>query len=270
MERRSPTSPNSEHPRSQAPKLGVAQGGTPIELGVILSTEAALNSTPHTGRVDGRKRRWHQHKIDRREELVDGTLAAIRKRGGDVGMDEIAGEIGVSKTVLYRYFSDKNDLTRATMERFIETTLMPRIYEAISDDLDEYQLVRNTLAAYVHTVDADTDVYRFIMGYGSSTDKSTLADFEKLFADIVAAVLRDKAFSRGVETEGIELYAYVLVGGVQLATDWWISNRTMSADTMLDHMTMMAWSAIEGMVRASGSPEKFNSTPHRLPAPGRD
>jgi AcrR family transcriptional regulator len=233
----------------------------------------AVDSAPaRGGRVDGRKRRWHQHKIDRREELVDGTLAAIRKRGGDVGMDEIAAEIGVSKTVLYRYFSDKNDLIRATMERFIETTLMPRIYDTISDDdLDEYQLVRNTLAAYVHTVDADTDVYRFIMGSGSSTDKSTtdkstLADFEKLFADVVAAVLRDKAFDRGVATEGILLYAYVLVGGVQLATDWWITNRTMSADKMLDHMTMMAWSAIEGMVRAGGSPEKFNAMPHRLPA----
>lgn len=236
--------------------------------GVILSTEAAPTTSPaRTVRVDGRKRRWHQHKIDRREELVDGTLAAIRKRGGDIGMDEIAGEIGVSKTVLYRYFSDKNDLTRATMERFIETTLMPRIYDAISDDLDEYQLVRNTLAAYVHTVDADTGVYRFIMGYGSSTDKSTLADFEKLFADIVAAVLRDKAFGRHIDTEGVELYAYVLVGGVQLATDWWISNRAMSAESMLDHMTMMAWSAIEGMVRAGGSPERFNSTPHSLPEP---
>ncbi|ATL72402.1 TetR/AcrR family transcriptional regulator [Nocardia terpenica] len=234
---------------------------------LVEAGERATRSAPaRASRVDGRKRRWHQHKIDRREELVDGTLAAIRKRGGDVGMDEIAAEIGVSKTVLYRYFSDKSDLTRATMERFIETTLMPRIYEAISDDLDEYQLVRNTLAAYVHTVDADTDVYRFIMGNGATTDKSTLADFEKLFADVVAAVLRDKAFDRGIETDGILLYAYVLVGGVQLATDWWITNRAMSADTMLDHLTMMAWSAIEGMVRAGGSPEKFNALPHKLPS----
>ncbi|MGY2062655.1 TetR/AcrR family transcriptional regulator, partial [Nocardia gipuzkoensis] len=75
-----------------------------------------------------------------------------------------------------------------------------------------------------------------------------------------------KAFDRGVETEGIMLYAYVLVGGVQLATDWWITNRAMTADKMLDHMTMMAWSAIEGMVRANGSPETFNAQPHHLPA----
>ncbi|MEV6072716.1 TetR/AcrR family transcriptional regulator [Nocardia sp. NPDC052001] len=205
--------------------------------------------------------------MDRREELVDGTLAAIRARGGDAGMDEIAAEIGVSKTVLYRYFSDKQDLTRATMERFIETTLMPRIYEAISDDLDEYQLVRNTLAAYVHTVDADTDVYRFIMGNGASTDTSTLADFEKLFAQVVSAVIIDKAFDRKVQTEGAMLWAYVLVGGVQLATDWWITNRTMSSEEMLDYLTMMAWSAIEGMVRAGGDRNYFNSKPHVLPDP---
>ncbi|WP_405486456.1 TetR/AcrR family transcriptional regulator [Nocardia sp. NBC_00511] len=224
-------------------------------------------ASPRGGREDGRKRRWQQHKIDRREELVDGTLAAIRARGGDAGMDEIAAEIGVSKTVLYRYFSDKLDLTRATMERFIETTLMPRIYEAISDDLDEYQLVRNTLAAYVHTVDSDTDVYRFIMGNGSATDTSTLADFEKLFAQVVSAVIIDKAFDRGVQTEGAMLWAYVLVGGVQLATDWWITNRTMSSEEMLDYLTMMAWSAVEGMVRTGGDRHWFNAQQHSLPDP---
>ena len=84
---------------------------------------------------DGRKRRWHEHKIARREELVDGTIAAIRARGHDIGMDEIASEIGVSKTVLYRYFTDKNDLTSATMMRYVETILAPRIYAAVAEDL---------------------------------------------------------------------------------------------------------------------------------------
>ena len=62
-------------------------------------------------KTDGRKKRWHRHKVERRNELVDGTLEAIRRRGSNVSMDEIAAEIGVSKTVLYRYFVDKNDLT---------------------------------------------------------------------------------------------------------------------------------------------------------------
>ncbi|WP_174183539.1 TetR/AcrR family transcriptional regulator [Nocardia barduliensis] len=218
------------------------------------------------GRMDGRKRRWRQHKIDRREELVDGTLAAVRARGSNAGMDEIAAEIGVSKTVLYRYFSDKNDLVHATMQRFIETTLMPRVYGAISLDADEYQLVRSALAEYVGTVDEDPEVYRFIMGNGSA-DQSSLAEFEKLFAEVVCAVITERAKERGVETEGAALASYVLVGGIQLATHWWTTNKSMSRETVIDYLTMLAWSAIEGMARAGGSPAAFNAQPHVLPDP---
>ena len=44
-------------------------------------------------KTDGRKRRWHKHKVERRNELVDGTIEAIRRQGGSLSMDEIA-EIG--------------------------------------------------------------------------------------------------------------------------------------------------------------------------------
>lgn len=65
-------------------------------------------------------------------ELVDGALDAIRRLGRDVSMDEIAAEIGVSKTVLYRYFVDKNDLTTAVMMRFTQTTLIPNLAAALA------------------------------------------------------------------------------------------------------------------------------------------
>lgn len=216
--------------------------------------------------MDGRKRRWRQHKIDRREELVDGTLAAVRARGSNAGMDEIAAEIGVSKTVLYRYFSDKNDLVHATMQRYIETTLMPRVYGAISLDADEYQLVRSALAEYVGTVDEDPEVYRFIMGNGAA-DQTSLAEFEKLFAEVVCTVITERALERGVSTEGAALASYVLVGGIQLATHWWSTNKSLSREDVIDYLTMLAWSAIEGMARAGGSPAVFNAQPHVLPTP---
>ncbi|WP_280339775.1 TetR/AcrR family transcriptional regulator [Nocardia neocaledoniensis] len=217
------------------------------------------------GPVDGRKRRWRQHKIDRREELVDGTLNAIRARGSQAGMDEIATEIGVSKTVLYRYFADKNDLVHATMQRFIETTLLPRVYGAINLDADEYQLVRAAMTEYVGTVDDDPEVYRFIMS-NSAGDKSSLAEFERLFAEVVTAVLVDRAGAKGVRTDGAMLWSYVLVGGIQLATHWWTTtDKAMPRQDVIDYLTMMAWSAIEGVARAGGSPEYFSAQPHALP-----
>src|SRR6202000_3319521 len=102
-------------------------------------------------KTDGRKRRWHQHKVERRNELIDGTIEAIRRRGRFVSMDEIASEIGVSKTVLYRYFVDKNDLTTAVMMRFAQITLIPNMTAALSSKMDGLQLTREVIRVCVHT-----------------------------------------------------------------------------------------------------------------------
>ena len=82
--------------------------------------------------------------MERRTELVDGALDAIRHRGRDISMDEIAAEIGVSKTVLYRYFVDKNDLTTAVMMRFAQTTLIPNMAAALSSNLDGFDMTRGS------------------------------------------------------------------------------------------------------------------------------
>ncbi len=122
-------------------------------------------------KTDGRKRRWHQHKVERRNELVDGTLEAIRRRGSNVSMDEIAAEIGVSKTVLYRYFVDKNDLTTAVMMRFAQTTLIPNMAAALSSNLDGYDLTREIIRVYVETVADEPEPYRFVMANNSASKK---------------------------------------------------------------------------------------------------
>ncbi|MBJ8347830.1 TetR/AcrR family transcriptional regulator [Antrihabitans sp. YC2-6] len=212
---------------------------------------------------DGRKQRWQEHKVARREELVDGTLAAIRKLGGGIGMDQIAAEIGVSKTVLYRYFTDKNDLTNAAMLRFVEVVLAPRIYEAIGEQLEEYDLVRSAITAYVETISADTDIYRYVMSNGS--DRDALADSERMIADALSVVVGARIASHGLSTAGSVPWSYCIVGGIQLATHWWISNESISADELTDYLVMMVWSSIEGIYRVGGSAEVFNSMSHPLP-----
>src|SRR6202140_1297878 len=133
-----------------------------------------------TVKVDGRKRRWHHHKVERRNELVDGTLEAIRRRGREVSMDEIAGEIGVSKTVLYRYFVDKNDLTTAVMMRFAQTTLIPNMAAALSSNLDGYDLTREIIRVYVETGANEPEPYRFVMVNNSASRSKAVADSEQI------------------------------------------------------------------------------------------
>src|SRR6478672_252717 len=62
---------------------------------------------------DGRHSRWDDHRESRRTELVVSAVAAIDEHGPTASIAQIAESAGVSKPVLYRYFSDKDDLYRA-------------------------------------------------------------------------------------------------------------------------------------------------------------
>lgn len=181
-------------------------------------------------------------------------------------MDEIAGEIGVSKTVLYRYFADKSDLTNATMRRFVETILAPRIYAAIGSKVEEYDLVHSAIAAYVETVAADPELYLYVMNNTSGPNIDVVADSERMFAEVVAAVLGERMRQWEMDSGGSVPWAYSIVGGIQLATHWWISNKSMTAEDLIDYLTMMTWGAIEGVARSGGSPARFKSRPHPVPS----
>ncbi|MEB3032451.1 TetR/AcrR family transcriptional regulator [[Mycobacterium] nativiensis] len=216
-------------------------------------------------KTDGRKRRWHQHKVERRNDLIDGTIEAIRRRGRYVSMDEIAGEIGVSKTVLYRYFVDKNDLTTAVMMRFAQTTLIPNMAAALSLNLDGFDLTREITRVYVQTVANEPEPYRFVMANSSASKSKVIADSERIIARMLAVMLRRRMKQEGLDLGGVEPWAYMIVGGVQLATHSWLLDPRMTADELIDYLTMLNWSALCGIVEVGGSREKFNAEPHPSP-----
>jgi AcrR family transcriptional regulator len=216
-------------------------------------------------KTDGRKRRWHQHKVERRNELIDGTIEAIRRRGRYVSMDEIAGEIGVSKTVLYRYFVDKNDLTTAVMMRFAQITLIPNMTAALSSNLDGFDLTREIIRVYVETVAAEPEPYRFVMANSSASKSKVIADSERIIARMLAVILRRRMVAAGMDVGGVEPWAYMIVGGVQLATHSWLLDPRMSAGELIDYLTMLSWSALCGIVEVGGSLEKFNTGSHPSP-----
>ncbi len=227
------------------------------------ATEAA------TGKQDGRKQRWQQHKQQRRAELVDGTLAAIRELGADAGMDEIAAQIGVSKTVLYRYFADKSDLTTSAMLRFVQVSLLPRLADALEDkgdDVVEYDMVRTAITVYVQTVAEEPAIYAFITT-GGSTEGTT--NSETLIAQIVEFAMRLRMDEYGIDSEGATVWAHGIVGGIQLATHSWVSGGELPADRVIDYLTMMVWSSIVGIFRYEGSADAFRAADHPFPPADR-
>ena len=150
------------------------------------------------------------------------------------------------------------------MTRYVEATLAPRIYFAISEELDEYHLTRAVIAAYVETVATDPEVYLYVMANNAGSNRDVVAESERMIAELLATVLGERLRIREMDSGGSVPFAFAIVGAVQLATHWWISNKSMSMEDLIDYLVMMTWGGVHGVAMADGSPAKFKSQPHPL------
>ena len=218
------------------------------------------------GKTDGRKLRWEQHRLTRRTDLIDGAIGAVHELGADVGMDDIATHIGVSKTVLYRYFTDKNDLRLAMAARIFESTILPRLTSAITDDADEYSLTRSVIDVYVTSVADEPNLYRFALT-SQSGDAMISADSEKLVIELITVLITMRLTERGADISGVGVWAHALVGSITRSVDWWMAEGGDSVGEVIDYLTMFVWSSIVGIVAVNGSREEFLAAPPRITPP---
>lgn len=66
--------------------------------------------------TDGRSTRWQKHRDERRRELLRSVRLVVDEYGDDISMEQISDATGTSKSVLYRYFTDRAGLQAAMGE----------------------------------------------------------------------------------------------------------------------------------------------------------
>jgi AcrR family transcriptional regulator len=202
--------------------------------------------------ADARRERWRAHRENRREEFVEATIRAVGRHGPDVGMDEIAAEAGVTKPVLYRHFTDKADLYHAVGMRATDM-LMATIVPALADDAPIYERIRRAVDCYVGFLDEYRELYRFLV-LRPHPAKQDLVRRDKLkIAEVLAELLGAylKLFRMNPAIAGPS--GYGIVGLVQSAGEWWLDHPDeMTRDQLTDHLTMLIWHGIDGVLRAGG------------------
>src|SRR6185312_14842411 len=72
---------------------------------------------------DGRSLRWTEHRTQRRAAFVAAGADAIDRYGPGASAEQIAEVAGVSRTVLYRYFRDREDLRQAIADHVVRAVL---------------------------------------------------------------------------------------------------------------------------------------------------
>jgi AcrR family transcriptional regulator len=182
---------------------------------------------------------------ERRKQLLGAAKRAIRKAGAQASMDYIAKEAGINRPILYRYFQDKDGLTRALAKEFSDE-LFAEFEKTISntnrnDDLRivAYELI-DTFFSYI---EKDPNVYRFLVHralYEDAKVREPLEGFIDIIGRRLSVLIGDLLRSQNRDSGPAELWAFSLVGMVHLAGEWWLRRQVLQRETVVGYITALA------------------------------
>ncbi len=189
---------------------------------------------------------------ERREELLDAAIVAIRRDGAGVSMEDIAHEAGITKPILYANFGDKAGLADALAKRFT-LELIARFGEVWATTTDTRERVGRGIDTWVSFIESDAHIYRFLSegSFGAGRrleDRRLVSDVGVVVARALGEWLRDQ----GADSGPAEPWAYGVLGMVHVTTEWWLDRRTLSRRDLVEYLTALLWSGLAGNGLSSG------------------
>ena len=191
---------------------------------------------------DGRRSRWTEHRRARRADLVTAAVEAVRQAGPDFAVDDVARSAGVSKTVIYRYFSDKDELIDSVLEEISTVVLLPRLLgELAAEQPDDRARLHAVIAAFVSLIEDEPALYRFAYAHTGRAGRTDLvAATEREIAEALGRMMADRLAEAGRPVDAAMTWAYGVVGMVQLAAHWWSGNRSVPSAALVEQLTDLA------------------------------
>jgi len=191
----------------------------------VVKNPRAPSQTPITSSPDGLNGKPHP----RRAELLAVAVEAIRSEGPAVSMQQIASIGSVTKPILYRAFGSKEGLYQAVADWFVGEFLSEVITAMDgADQVSLGQFIENTLDRVLARIEADANLYHFLMRRArmalTSAAPSADDDFLRRFGDVVANFMGAQLVNTGRDPAPAALWAHAVVGLINNSADWWLDH----------------------------------------------
>lgn len=197
-------------------------------------------------RVDGRTRRWDDHRSQRRRELARAARRAVHHHGAGLSMDEIAAHIGTSKSIVYRYFTDKAGLQVAVGELVLDA-VRDAVEEAGRGAGSPHERLGAMVRAYLELVESSPHVHAFVTAAIGEGPARPRPGFTQLAADVVAGPLRQVVVELDADPTTADLWAAGVVGFVDAVGERWLREEEPAGrEALAAQVTAWLWAGASG------------------------
>lgn len=169
---------------------------------------------------------------ERRALLLDAAERAIREKGPNVGLGDVAAEAGFGRSAVYAMYPTRDALLVALSERTARTLLadITRRAEGSSDLRQRMALFFDVVCGWISE---EPEIHRAL-----NTDPST-GVFEQL-ATAVEFMLT-AAFAADARTPAAAPWSRAIVGSAVSAAEWWCRTKTITRAQLVEHLTALCW-----------------------------
>jgi AcrR family transcriptional regulator len=201
---------------------------------------------------------------ERRSTILDAALTAFSQKGYHAtSLDDIAGEAGVSKALIYEHFASKQELHADLIARNARE-LTQRVAGALSSVEVESTVERlaTGLEAFFAFVEERRDAWRMLFRDAAEPESSAVLDrmVEQVTAEVTVLISQDpgaRELTRVGDDRSLRLLAEMLVGGAQSMANWWAEHPEARRSQLVEIAMDFSWLGLERLSRGErwSSPE---------------
>jgi AcrR family transcriptional regulator len=193
---------------------------------------------------------------ERRTAILDAALSAFSEKGYHAtSLDDVAGEAGVSKALIYEHFASKQELHADLIARNARE-LTQRVAGALSGVEIESGVKRLAigLEAFFAFVEERRDAWRMLFRDASDPETSAVLGrmVQQVTAEVTVLISQDpgaRKLAGGADDRSLRLLAEMLVGGVQSMANWWTDHPEASRTQLVEISMDFAWLGLERLSR---------------------
>lgn len=162
---------------------------------------------------------------ERREAILESARRHFVVNGyHGTGMDDVAATLGLSKPILYQYFSSKHELYLAVLE-MAASHLEDLITRTLSKPLSNKDMVRATVETFFGFVSDESQYYRLLFDSDMMDDADAAERVDNVIEDLVGKVARLIASDTGMQQGRSVMLANLVIGASEFSAKAWLADQ---------------------------------------------
>ncbi|MFE7724153.1 TetR/AcrR family transcriptional regulator, partial [Nocardia rhizosphaerihabitans] len=185
----------------------------------------------------------------RRDQFIDIAQRVFAGRGyHGVTMQMVSESAGISKPILYQYFSGKLDLYLAVVQRHLDQ-LTTAVRDVLTSPRSDYDTVHGTVTAFFDLVDRNASgTHLLIFDSAVPSEPSVQWPVQTAKADCTATVASALLRHGEISWPAYLLASWLVGAGITAAGQWHRTGRPVPKHQAVETTTQLCWAGLQSAV----------------------